>query len=126
MGSSRRRIAVVDDEPSIRRALDRLMRSADMDVDTYPSGAEFLAAWSCGAPDCVVLDLHMPGLTGFDVLERLTQSDARVPVVVVTGHDTPEARALASGASAYLLKPVDDGALLSAIDAAIRGRRSAA
>ena len=124
MNHSRRRIAVVDDESSIRRALERLLQSAGLDVDTYPSGADFLAAPSSALADCVVLDLHMPGLTGFDVQDRLARERRALPVVVITGHDSSEARAraLAAGASAYLLKPVDDTALLNAIDAAIRGR----
>jgi FixJ family two-component response regulator len=117
------RVAVVDDEPSVRRAIQRLIRSAGMEVESFPSGAEFLAALRDGGPDCVVLDLHMPQVTGFEVQARLAQLGARVPVVIITGHDTPEARAraAAAGASAYLLKPVDDRTLLDAIAAAIAG-----
>ena len=121
MNLERLRIAVVDDEESIRKAFKRLMRSAGMDVDTFPSGVEFLEAMPRYRPDCVVLDLHMPGVNGFDVQARLAQSGSRLPVVVITGHDTPEsrARALAGGAAAYLLKPVDGPMLLDAIAAAV-------
>jgi len=118
------RIAVVDDESSLRKAVERLIRSAGMGVSTFASGDEFLAALAHAVPDCVVLDLHMPGTTGFEVQDRLARLSCRVPVVVVTGHDTPEARAraIAGGAAAYLLKPVDERALLDAIHAAIASK----
>jgi FixJ family two-component response regulator len=124
MSQANRRIAVVDDESSVRKALERLIRSAGMSVATYASGDEFLAAVALAVPDCVVLDLHMPGATGFAVQARLARLAIRVPVVVITGHDTPESRqrAVAGGAAAYLLKPVDERALLEAIVAAIEAQ----
>lgn len=124
MCQANRRIAVVDDESSVRKALERLIRSAGMTVATFASGDEFLAAVALAVPDCVVLDLHMPGATGFEVLVRLARLAIRVPVVVITGHDSPEARqrAMAGGAAAYLLKPVDERALLEAIAAALESQ----
>jgi FixJ family two-component response regulator len=121
MSQQRLQIAVVDDEECVRKALERLLRSAGMAVETFPSGAEFMAAMPTHRPDCVVLDLHMPKLCGFDVQAQLAQMDRPPPVVVITGHDTPEsrARALAGGVAAYLLKPVDDSTLLDAIAAAM-------
>ena len=121
MNANRLRIAVVDDEESIRKALKRLMNSAGMDVDTYPSGVELFGALPTSKPDCIVLDLHMPVMNGFEVQDRLMQSGARLPVVVITGHDTPEsrARAMAGGADAYLLKPIDDQVLIKAVVDAI-------
>ena len=117
---------MVDDEEAVRKALQRLLRSANMDVETYPSGVEFLDAMASrahepNAPQCVLLDLHMPGLSGFEVQARLAKSGSRLPVVVITGHDSPETRTrvLAGGAAAYLLKPIDDVALLDAIGTAI-------
>lgn len=67
--------------------------------------------------DCVILDLHLPGMSGFEVQEALTERGASVPVVVLTGNDTPanRARSLANGAYAYLCKPVDDKVLLEAL-----------
>lgn len=114
-------IAVVDDERSICVALQRLIRSAQMSVKTYPSGEEFLEDIDNLRPDCVVLDLHMPRVNGFEVQSRLAKRANPPPVIVITGHDTPEARAraLKNGAAAYLLKPVDDQMLLDAIAAAI-------
>lgn len=121
MGTDARLLAVVDDDDDVRVALRRLVSSAGFAVETYASGAEFLHSVDDHEPDCVVLDLHMPQMSGFEVQGALALEHAGVPVVVITGHDTPEsrARALSLGAKAYLCKPVDDKALLSAIGAAI-------
>ncbi len=115
------RIAIVDDEDSVRKALARLLRAAGMGVDTFASGSDFLATLPQCAIDCLVLDLHMPGASGFEVLERLSGWERRPAVIVITGHDTPEsqARVLAGGAAAYLLKPVDAQVLLATIAAAL-------
>jgi len=121
VSKSRPHIAIVDDEESIRRALKRLMISAGIDVEMFSGGEDFLSALATSRLDCVVLDLHMPGISGFEVQSRLAQSGSKLPVVVLTGHDTPdsEARALAGGAAAYLRKPVNDKLLLKAIMSAI-------
>jgi FixJ family two-component response regulator len=115
-------IAIVDDEEPIRKALRRLLRSAGMDVETFPSGVEFLESLATQRPDCVVLDLHMPVVNGFDVQARLTESGVTVPVVIITGHDSDETRdrALSGFPVAYLRKPVNDQALLDAIELALR------
>jgi len=121
MRKSKPLIAVVDDEASVRVALQRLIRSAGLDVKTFPSGTEVLEFMQTRQPDCIVLDLHMPGDNGFEVQSRLALAGMQVPVIVITGHDTPESRsrAMAGGAVDYLLKPVDDRILLDAISAAI-------
>ena len=110
-------IAVVDDEEPIRTALMRLMRSAGLTVETFESGSEFLKSLETGLPDCVV---HMPHMDGFNVQTHLARKCAALPVIIVTGHDFPEARerAMAGGASAFLRKPVHDRTLLDAISAA--------
>lgn len=112
---------MVDDDDDVRVALRRLVSSAGFAVEIYASGAEFLHSVDGHQPDCVVLDLHMVGMSGFEVQGALARTHAGIPVVIITGHDTPEARAraLSLGAKAYLCKPVDDEALLSAIGAAI-------
>lgn len=112
-------IAVVDDDLRVRKAIGRLLRSVGMEARVFASGMEFLAAFPVFKPDCVVLDLHMPGLSGFGVMADLQR---RVPVVVITGHDSPEAQeqAFAGGATAYLCKPVDKATLLAAINEAYR------
>jgi FixJ family two-component response regulator len=103
-------IAVVDDEEAVRAALGRLIRAAGYTVATFASGAEFLRSVSEQHPHCVVLDLHMPQLNGFDVQVALQQARLRIPLVVITGDDTRSSRtlALAYGAAAYLRKPVAD------------------
>jgi len=121
MSKTRPLIAVVDDEKPVRIALQRLLRSANLDVETFPSGVEFLESLKAHRPDCVVLDLHMPRVDGFAVQARLAEASIRLSVVIITGHDATETRerALAGGASAYLRKPVDDQTLLDAITNAI-------
>jgi FixJ family two-component response regulator len=116
-------LAVVDDDADVRVALTRLVSSAGFNVETFASGAEFLRSVQDHEPDCVVLDLHMPEMTGFDVQGALADGHPAVPVVVMTGHDTPEsrARAVRMGAKVYLCKPINDEALLAAIGNAIGG-----
>jgi CheY-like chemotaxis protein len=115
-------LAIVDDDEDVRMALMRLVASAGFVVETFASGPEFLRSIEHHEPDCVVLDLHMPEMSGFDVQGALS-GHAAVPVVVITGHDTQEARARAIqlGAKSYLRKPVSDNALLEAIEMAISG-----
>ena len=121
MGRATPLLAVVDDDTDVRVALTRLVSSAGFAVETFASGAEFLRSIDDHEPDCVVLDLHMPDVSGLDVQGALNRAHAAVPVVIITGHDTVEARARALhlGAKAYLCKPVDDEAFLAAIGAAI-------
>jgi FixJ family two-component response regulator len=116
-------VAIVDDEQSVLRGLDRLIRSAGLDVETFQSGAEFLQSLKSHSPDCVVLDLHMPNVNGFEVQARLKELKSQVPVVVITGHDTDESRERVqkAGVAGYLLKPVDERVLLDTIAAAVAG-----
>jgi FixJ family two-component response regulator len=115
-------IAIVDDDESVLRALKRLLRSAGLRVEAFGGGEEFLASLSDHRPDCVVLDIHMPGVTGFDVQARLAEFDPTLPVVIITGYDSPETRdrVLAGGAVSYLRKPIGDQKLLDAITEALR------
>src|SRR5271155_843414 len=103
------------------------MLSAGLEVETFSNGVEFLQSLNSHRPDCLVLDLHMPGMSGFEVLHRLAQAGERLPVVTITGHDTPEThqRVLDAVVSSYLCKPVDDTTLLEAIMAAIASGPSA-
>jgi FixJ family two-component response regulator len=114
-------VAVVDDDSEVRVALMRLLSSAGFATETFESGAAFVQSVGEHTPGCVVLDLHMPGLSGFDVQQRLVELHPEVPVVIITGHDTAEARrrALSLGARAYLSKPVDGETLLLAINQAL-------
>ena len=92
-----------------------------MEVEVFASGEEFIASLASRRPDCLVLDLHMPGMNGFEVQARLVATGAPVPVVIITGHDSPETReqALAGHPVAYLRKPVNDEPLLDAIQLAL-------
>jgi FixJ family two-component response regulator len=118
------RVAVVDDDEVVCRSIRRLLRTLGFEAEWYASGEDFLAAMATLAPDCVVLDLRMPGLDGFETQARLAETGFRIPVVVITALDTPEARARAieGGAAAYLPKPVDADTLVGAIRAAVRDR----
>ena len=103
------------------KALRRLLVSRGFRVDAYQRGADLLAAIERSPrPDCLVLDLHMPELSGFDVLEAMRTRQIPVPVIVITGQDAPgmEERSRMLGAISYLRKPVDRDDLLSAIEAA--------
>jgi FixJ family two-component response regulator len=114
-------VAVVDDDSEVRVALMRLLSSAGFEAESFESGAEFMQSIGEDRPGCVVLDLQMPGLSGFEVQQQLVEHHLAVPVIIITGYDTAEARkrALSLGARAYLSKPVDGEALLVAISKAL-------
>lgn len=114
-------IAVVDDEAPIRKALTRLLNSAGFAVEVFSSGTEFIEFLKTRRPACLVLDLHMPLMNGFEVQARLAETGANIPTVIITGHDSSETRehALVGRPAAYLRKPVDDQALLDAIELAL-------
>ena len=114
-------IAIVDDEEPVRKALARLLRSAGFDVETFLSGGNFLASLPTRRPDCVVLDLHMPGLDGFEIQAKLAECSPPMPTVIMTGQDSSEARerAMACHPIAFLRKPVDERLLFAAIDLAL-------
>lgn len=116
---------MVDDEEPVRRALLRLLRSAGLGAHAFASGTEFLLSLETCRPGCVVLDLHMPGMTGFEVQAQLARDAPEIPVIIVTGHDSPEtcARAMLTKPVAYLLKPMNDQSLLDAIELACGNSR---
>lgn len=126
MNPTRPLIALVDDEECVRRAIKRLITSAGLDVVVFCAGREFLDALSSRRPDCLVLDLHMPGMSGFEIQSHLAEDGHKIPIVVITGHDTPDSRSrvLAAGAAAYLRKPVQGTLLLDAIMSAIASREN--
>ena len=115
-------VAIVDDEEGIRKALSRLLRASGLEAESYANGQEFLDAAAEHRPDCVVLDLHMPGMSGVQVLRKLKAAGQRLSIVVITAHDEPETRerCIDAGACAYLRKPLEDRLLLNAISAAMR------
>ena len=117
-------VAIVDDEEGIRKALRRLLRASGLDAEAYATGEEFLSAAGQKRPDCLVLDLHMPGMSGLQVLRKLKATAEWLPVVMITADDEPETRkqCMNAGADAYLRKPLQDGLLLTAISLAMRLR----
>jgi len=110
-------VAILDDEPEMRKALRRLLTCRGFGVEEYERGEDLLAALSSHPLDYLLLDLHMPGINGFDVLEAVRSRQIPVPVIVITAHDEPGTaeRVRGLGAAAYLKKPVDREALLSAL-----------
>ena len=105
-------IAIVDDDPSVRRSLVRVVTSAGYEAVAFASAQEFLAWLSVGRAACLVLDIHLDGASGFDLQERLA-----VPVIFITAHSdaTTRERIEKSGAAAHLMKPFDAKTVLEAI-----------
>jgi RNA polymerase sigma factor (sigma-70 family) len=114
-------IFVVDDDPSVRKSLERLMKSVGFKVETFVSAEEFLQRKPYSGPSCLVLDVRMPGLSGIDLQKELAQKEISLPIVFITGHgDIPmSVKAMKDGAVDFLPKPFDEKDLLSAIDQAI-------
>lgn len=114
-------VSVVDDDGEVRTALARLVASAGYATQVYGSGDDFLRDVDSDPPRCVVLDLQMPGASGFDVMRELARRGLGLPVVAITGYDSDSARAAALqlGAHTYLCKPVDGEALLAAIASSV-------
>jgi FixJ family two-component response regulator len=125
MQNSAPEVAILDDEPDMRRALRRLLACHGFKVVEYGQAEELLASLDTRLPDYLLLDLHMPGINGFDVLEAVHTRQIPVPVIVITAHDEPGTVecAIALGASAFLKKPVDKDTLFAAIDAAAAGKQ---
>lgn len=121
MARSRLLMAVIDDDASVRKALTRLLHACGHEVEAFASGAEFLDSSRVGAPDCLVLDVHMPSVSGLDVQAALLARGIPVPIIFITAYDDNalRERALAQGAVAYLRKPLAEQTLLAAIATAV-------
>ena len=120
-------VLVVDDDPAIRQALQSLIRSVGLRVETFASAQEFHARRRSDAPSCLVLDVRMPGASGLDVQRQLGEQGLTLPIIFITGHgDIPmSVRAMKAGAVEFLTKPFRDQELLDAIQAAIERDREA-
>jgi len=119
---SRLHVAILDDDLSVRTALGRLLNASDMDAEAFATGVELFSSFARkGKPDCLVLDLQMPGMNGLDVLNYLREMNLRVPTVIITAHDEPGAceACIRAGAALHLRKPLDANALLAAIEKAV-------
>jgi FixJ family two-component response regulator len=110
-------IAVVDDDPSLRRAVKNLLTSAGFRVEAFASGEAFLGSAERRDTGCILLDLSMPEMSGFDVLAQLRRDAVSIPTIVLTAHCDEEIRrrSLAAGAVAFLAKPFHADALLGAV-----------
>ena len=118
-------VYVIDDDASVRKALARLLRSVDMDAETFSSADEFLNSPKQKKNSCILIDIRMPGASGFDLQQRLATSDIQIPVIVISASDEAQIRERARelGAISFFRKPVDDQALLDAIQWAISGTK---
>jgi FixJ family two-component response regulator len=114
-------VGVVDDDASILRALRRLLQAAGFAVETFGSAAEVLSSSHLRHINCLVLDIHLGDLSGFDVHERLPDTLPPIPIIFITAHDTvlTRERARLAGAVDYLRKPFDEKALIGAIGRAL-------
>jgi FixJ family two-component response regulator len=120
MAGNPRSIAIVDDDPSVLKALARLLGTRSFATKTYLSAPHFIASLSEGVPDCLILDLQMPEMTGLELQLDLTRRGVQIPTIIITAHDEAgmRERCKSAGAIAYLAKPVQASSLFAAIDAA--------
>jgi len=120
-------VFIVDDDLSVRRSTERLIRAAGLKVQTFTSAREFLRNPRPEGPACLVLDVRMPGLSGMDLQRELTHSAIHIPIIFITAHgDVPmTVRAMKAGAVEFLTKPFRSRTLLDAVLAAIERDRSA-
>ena len=120
------RVYLIDDDSSVRRSVERLLRTEAYQVESYPSADEFLETCRMAQHGCIVLDLRMPGLSGEGLQDRLRTMKEALPIIIITGHGDVRTRVsmMEKGAVAFLSKPFDDQELLDAIDTALaRNRR---
>jgi FixJ family two-component response regulator len=114
-------ISIVEDDPSVRRALRRLLQSAGYGVEAFASASEFLESPAARGASCLVVDIQLGDMTGFDLQERLVDSRTAIPIIFITAHDSAATRerATRSGAARYLRKPFEKRVLLDAIQRAL-------
>ena len=118
-------VYLIDDDESVRRALQRLLRSAGLDVRAFASAEEFLKMENFSQGACIVLDVQMRGLSGFDLQKTLASKNIRIPTIAVSALDDADTRERARllGAVGFFRKPVDGQALIDAIHWAIGGAK---
>lgn len=114
-------VAVVDDDESVRESLPDLLKELGFDARVFASAQEFLVSNSLGQTKCLVLDIAMPGMTGFDLQQELKVRGHKIPIVFITAQkdETVRRRALERGAAGVMLKPFSDTALLATLNAAL-------
>jgi FixJ family two-component response regulator len=116
-------IAIVDDDSSVLKALARLLRTRALQTKTFESAREFLAALPNGVPECLILDVQMPEMSGLELHRHLMRGGIKIPTIFITAYDSVEIRQRceAEGTAAYLLKPLQDRAFFAAIERTRRG-----
>src|SRR5207245_2195375 len=119
-------VFVVDDDPSVRRAIKRLIGSVGLQVELFGSAQEFLQAKRPDVPACLVLDIRLPGKSGLDFQRELAEANIRIPIIFITAHgDIPmTVRAMKAGAVEFLTKPFRDQDLLEAVQLALERDRA--
>ncbi|MET4478888.1 response regulator [Bradyrhizobium sp. F1.13.3] len=124
MGDNSGCIAIVDDDPFVLRALERLLRARALKVRTYTSARDFLTSLPLGVPVCLIVDLQMPEMSGLELQHQLTRSGIWIPTIVITAHNEASARERceAAGCAAFLTKPLQPASLLIAIETATTRR----
>ena len=127
MTATKPTIFIVDDDPSIRLALENLVSSIGQQAETYAAAQDFLRDCPRNPAGCLLLDVQMPGLSGLDLQSELSRAGIHLPVIFITGHgDIPTTvRAMKAGAVEFLTKPVSDSELLTAINQALERDRLA-
>jgi FixJ family two-component response regulator len=115
------RVALVDDDASVRKALARLLSASSFEITTFGSAREFLKSVKDAPPQCLVIDLHMPEITGLDLQRHLVRAGIHIPTIMITGHNEPglRERCESAGASTFLVKPVDAKTLIGEINTAV-------
>ncbi len=118
-------VFVVDDDPSFRRSVERLLRMAGREVQAFASAEEFLQSCRPDVPACLVTDVRMPGLNGLDLQSELARAGCLIPVIFITGHgDVPTSvRAMKAGATEFLTKPFCEQEFLQAVSEALKRDR---
>jgi FixJ family two-component response regulator len=126
MNDSKPVVFVVDDEPMMCTSIKRLIRSVDLDVQTFGCAQEFLRVKQPDVLGCLVLDVRLPDLSGLDLQQELAKTDVDLPIIFITGHgDIPmSVRAMKAGAVEFLTKPFREQDLLEAIQHGIRRHRA--
>jgi FixJ family two-component response regulator len=115
-------IAVVDDDQSVREALENLISSVGFEVELFGSAEEFLDSHRPSQTDCAILDVRLPGISGVELQQRLAADGQSIPVIIITaqGDDKTRDEAVAAGAIAFLKKPVKEEVLLAALESGLK------
>src|SRR5437016_12481025 len=120
-------ISIVDDDESVRRSTERLLRSAGYQAQSFASGEALLNSDKLGEIECLILDVRMPGIDGLEIQRRLQEEDSSIPIIFITAHydNLLRQRAMAAGAMDVFRKPFDADSFLTAVETAVRQSRSA-